>query len=419
MKSLRTTNPALCRRLRRFFHSGPRPPAPGPRADEPHLIAALPRRVAVSAAVVLIPLASCSSAREPVAKPAGEPIAVQTAAVTLTEVDDAYRASGTVRARYTAAIAAKIVASIREVRVQSGDRVKPGQVLIVLDSRDLDASLRRAEAALAEAKNALAETENAAAAARAQLDLARTTHQRFEDLLAKRSVSRQEFDESAARLRGAEAAVAMAEAKRRQVAARIEQAEAEAAAAKIALGYATLTAPFAGLVVERRADPGSLATPGTPLLVVEQEDGLRLEAALDESRLALARAGKSVPVELDGLDRTVTGRVAEIIPAVDPATRTLTVKIDLPPTPGLRAGMFGRAAFPAGKRRVLLVAAGAVMERGQIQSVYVVERDTARLRLVSLGAAYGERREVLSGLAAGEKVILNPPAALADGGRVQ
>ncbi len=177
-------------------------------------------------------------------------------------------------------------------------------------------------------------------------------------------------------------------------------------------------APFAGLVTERKADPGSLATPGAPLLTLEREGNLRLEASIDESRLGLARIGESVAVEIDGLNRTVSGRVGEIVPSVDPATRTFTAKIDLPGLPGLRAGMFGRAAFAAGTREALLVPQSAVLERGQIRSVHVVEGDTARLRLVTLGEARGNLYEILSGLTAGERIIVAPPPMLADGGRV-
>lgn len=375
-------------------------------------------RTPTTVALLLI-LAACSSDRPPASKPAAEPVAVETAAAAVESITTVYRASGTVRARYTAAVAAKIVSAIREVRVQAGDRVQAGQTLIQLDDRDLAAGLRRAEAGRAEAQNAQAEAENAILAARAQVDLARATHRRFEDLLAKQSVSQQEFDESAARLRGAEAALEMAQARQRQVGSKIEQAQEEAAAAKIALGYATLTAPFAGLVTERRADPGSLATPGAPLLLIEQEGGLRLEASLDESRLALARMGQSVEVEIDGLGRTLRGRVGEILPSVDAASRTATVKIDLPAAAGLRAGMFGRALFPAGTRQAVLVPDKAVVERGQIQSVYVVEGGMARLRLVTLGETHEEHREVLSGLKGGERLVLSPPSSLADGGRVR
>jgi RND family efflux transporter MFP subunit len=344
--------------------------------------------------------------------------AVQVETVSVSSIADNYRASGTVRARQIAAMAAKITANILEVRVHAGDHVQAGQTLILLDRRDLEANLRLAEAARTEAESAITETENAITSARASVELARVTHKRFQDLLAKASVSQQEFDESNARLRNAEAALEIAVAKRRQVEARRSQGEAEVAAARVALGYATIAAPFDGLVTERKADPGSLATPGAPLLTVERDGNLRLEASLDESRLGLAQIGDSVDVEIDGLNRTVSGRVGEIVPSVDSATRTLTAKIDLPALPGLRTGMFGRAAFAAGKREALLVSQSAVLERGQIRCVHVVEGDTARLRLVTLGETRGDLREVLSGLTAGEKIIVAPPPLLADGGRV-
>jgi RND family efflux transporter MFP subunit len=338
--------------------------------------------------------------------------------VTVSSIANIYRASGTVRAHQTASIGAKIAATIVDVLVHEGDHVQAGQTLVVLDRRDLEANLRRAEASGAESENAVTEAENAILSARASVDLARTTHKRFQDLLAKASISQQESDESQARLRSSEAALEMAISRRRQVEARRSQAEAEIAAAHVALGYATLAAPFPGLVSQRKADPGSLATPGTPILAVQREGGLRLEVSIDESRAALARIGETVAVEIEGLNRTVSGRVEEIVPSVDPATRTLTAKIDLPDLPGLRAGMFGRAAFAAGKREAVLVLQSAVIERGQIRSIYVVEADTARLRFVTLGDARGDRREILSGLTAGERFIVSPPPLLSDNSRV-
>jgi multidrug efflux pump subunit AcrA (membrane-fusion protein) len=344
--------------------------------------------------------------------------AEQIETVTPLPIVDTYRASGTVRARYNAAIAAKIAANILEIRVQAGDRVTEGQTLVLLDRANLEALLRRAEAACAEAEGAIAEAENAITAAQANLDLARVTHGRFEDLLAKASVSQQESDESQARLKSAEAALEMASSKRRQAEARRSQAEAELAAARVALSYATLPAPFAGLVTERKADPGSLATPGTPLLIVEREGNLRLETSVDETRLGLVRIGEHVAVEIDGLNRTVGGRVAEIVPSIDAATRSFIAKIDLPAVAGLRAGMFGRAAFPAQKRETLLVPHSAVLERGQVRSVYVVEKEIARLRLVTLGETRDNRREILSGLTAGEKIIVAPSPLFSDGTRM-
>ncbi len=343
---------------------------------------------------------------------------VQVETVAVSPITNIYRASGTLRARQSAAIAAKITANILEVRVHAGDHVQAGQTLILLDRRDLEAKLRLAEATRSEAENAIIETENTISSARANLELARVTHKRFQDLLSKASVSQQEFDESNTRLKSAEAALEMAISRRRQVEARRSQSEAEIAAARVALGYATLAAPFDGLVTERKADPGSLATPGTPLLTLEREGNLRLEAAIDESRLSLAQIGATVAVDIDGLDHTVSGRIGEIVPAVDSATRSFTAKIDLPALPGLRTGMFGRAAFAAGKREAVVVPQSAVLERGQIRYVHVVEGDRARLRLITQGEAAGDRLEILSGLTAGEKIVVAPPPVLADGGRV-
>ena len=371
-------------------------------------------------AILILMTTSCSPHETRVAAAsAGQRMAaVQIETLADSEIADIYQASGTVRARYSAAIAAKIAANILEVRVQTGDHVQPGQTLIVLDRRDFEANVRRSEAARAETESSIDETESAITAARANLDLARVTHKRFQDLLVNASVSQQEFDESQARLRSAEATLEMAASKHRQIEARRTQSEAEIAGARVALGYATLTAPFAALVTERKADPGTLATPGATLLTLEREGNPRLEVSIDESRLRLVRSGESVVIEIDGLNRTDTGRVAEVVPSVDAATRSFTVKIDLPALPGVRSGMFGRAGFAAGKRDALLIPQSAIVERGQTRFVYVVEDDTARLRFVTLGDARDGYREVLSGLTAGERIIIKPAPLLADGARV-
>lgn len=372
--------------------------------------------------VILIPMtAACTRPPAPLAATTTAALTAssgQVETLAVSPIVDSYRASGTVRARETAAVAAKIVAEILDVRVKSGDRVEAGQPLIVLDRRDLEANLRRVEAARTESENVAAETENAIAAAKANLDLARVTHKRFEGLLMEAAVSQQEFDESLARLKNAEAALEMAASRRRQAEARRSQTEAELAAQRVALDYATLAAPFPGLVIERKADPGSLATPGMPLLILEREGFLRLETSIDESRLNLIRIGEEVAVEIDGLNRTFNGRVAEITPSIDPFTRSFIAKINLPAVPELRAGMFGRASFNGVKREALMVPDTAILERGQIRSVYVMEQDVARLRLVTVGDAHHKRREILSGLTTGEKIVVSPPPLLSDGSRL-
>jgi multidrug efflux pump subunit AcrA (membrane-fusion protein) len=307
----------------------------------------------------------------------------------------------------------------RQVGFGLGDRVRQGQLLVELDSRDLDAQLRQAQEARLAAKEALPEADSAIASAKAGLELAQITHQRMEDLYKKASVSLQELDESSARLKSAQAAYEMAAARRRQVAARAAQAEAAVEAAVIMQGYSRVLAPFDGVVTDKRVEPGNLATPGAPLAVVERDGEYRLEASVDESRLRQTRAGQEVSVVLDALGEKVAARVSEVVPVVDAASRSGTVRINLAPMPQLRSGLFGRALFSEGKRSVLAVPGTAVREQGQLRMVFVVRDGVARTRMVSLGDAREGWVEALSGLDAGEKVVLSVPPGLADGARVE
>jgi RND family efflux transporter MFP subunit len=241
----------------------------------------------------------------------------------------------------------------------------------------------------------------------------------MQELFDKKSISNQEFDESTARRKAAEAGYEMAAAKGAQVRAKIAQAEQEVQAAGIMRTYAEIRAPFAGVVTARAAEPGSMASPGAPLVTIEREGGYRLEAAVEESRVKSIHAGQPVSVSLEALDRTVDARVSEIVPAVDAASRAYTVKIDLPALAELRSGMFGRAVFSSGARSVLAVPAAAVAERGQLQSVMVADSGSAHTRLVSIGQKSGDKVEVLSGLSVGEKAICPLPPGLADGARVE
>jgi RND family efflux transporter MFP subunit len=287
-----------------------------------------------------------------------------------------------------------------------------------LDARDLDAALRRAEAGRAEVESALPEVEHAIAAAKANLDLAQTTFKRMEELAAKKSISNQEFDEASARLKSAQANYEVARSKRAQVTSRMATVEQEIRAAGIMRDYSKLAAPFSGVVISRTVEPGNLATPGSPLLTLEQDGVYRLEASVDESKLASVRVGQPVEAVLDS-DRRLNSRVSEIVPSVDAASRTYIVKLDLTATPQLRTGMFGRAIFPLGMQKVVALPKAALAERGQLQSVFVVEDGVAHTRLVTTGRRSGGSAEVLSGLNAGEKVVLPVPAGLRDGAKVE
>ena len=367
----------------------------------------------------LLVLAGCGSEPRRSEAPASAPVTVQTVAAAAEQWPAGYEAVGTVRARTAAALSSKVMAYVREVRVQAGDRVREGDLLVTLDARDLDANYQRAEAGRDEARSAQAEADQGLAAAKAQLDLAKVTFSRMQELYDKKSISNQEYDEATARRKSAEAAYEMAAAKGAQVRARIAQAEQEVRAAGVMRGYAEIRAPFAGVVTAKTAEPGSMATPGMPLLTLERDGAYRLEAAVEESRVKSIHTGQPVSVNLEALDRTLDARVTEIVPAVDAASRAYTVKIDLPAVAQLRSGMFGRAVFAAGTRDVVAVPSAAVAVRGQLQSVMVVDGGMAHTRLITVGQKSGDRLEVLSGLSAGEHVVSPLPPGLADGARVE
>jgi RND family efflux transporter MFP subunit len=374
------------------------------------------RRFAFVTAVLA--LAGCSKEaprREPTPVLAAKPVAVQVATVASESWPGVYEATGTVRARTVATIASKVMGYVQQVNAREGDHVKAGQLLVVVETRDLDASYRKAEIGRAEVQASIPEADYAVAGAKANLELAQVTFKRVEDLAGKKSVTSQEFDEASARVKAAQANYEMARARRAQIESRMAQAEQEIRSAAVARDYAKITAPFAGIVTAKNVEAGNLATPGAPLLTIEQEGAYRLEAAVDESKVPGVRPGQMVEVTLDAVSRKAIGRVAEVVPSVDASSRAYTVKLDLPPMAEVRSGMFGRASFPQSARTVLTVPSAAVIERGQVQQVLVAENGTARARLVTLGQRGKASVEVLSGLNAGEKVVAPVSPDLVDG----
>jgi RND family efflux transporter MFP subunit len=376
-------------------------------------------KIALAGLIVVAAIGVGCGSNHPTEANSAVPVAVRTITAAPAAWPNLYEAVGTVRARSAAVISSKVMGYVREVRVAVGDRVRAGQTLVVLDSRDLDAGTRQAEAARNEARSALPEADNAIAGAKAGLDLAKATHRRMKQLLDQDSISNQEFDEATARLNQAQAGYEMAVSKRSQLESKITQAEEGFASAQVMRSYAQLSAPFAGTVTQKSVDQGALAAPGAPLLTLEREGDYRLEASVEESKLQSIHLGQPVTVVFDAVERPVAGRVSEVVPAVDSASRSFTVKIDLPSTPQLRSGLFGRAQFSFGTRPVTAVPLAAANEHGQLTSIFVAEGGHARARFVTLGQRAGDKVEVLSGLEAGEKVVFPVPAGLADGAAVE
>lgn len=366
-------------------------------------------------------LVSCGGGKHAEKAPARTetPVAVTGVAIRTSDWAESFEATGTVRARTTTMVAARMMGSVLQVSADTGDRVSAGQTLVTIDGRELDAARRQAEAAVSEARSGIPEAESAIASAKAQLELTEVTAKRMSDLLSKRSVSQQEFDEASARVRVAKSAVEMAQARRRQLDSKIQQAEEAVQRVKVSEGYTAVNAPFSGRVIARKVEPGTMATPGTPLFEIERDGAYRFEAKVEESRIALVKRGAAVPVRIDAIEMPLTGRVAEIVPASDEASHSFTAKIDLPAHTMLRTGLFGRAEFATGSRQAITVPTGAISWQGQLAFLAVADQGIARLRIVKTGATRDGRVEILAGLAGGEILIHPRPPALADGARIE
>lgn len=306
-------------------------------------------------------------------------------------VPERFEVSGTVKAKKYAPIAARISGTVSVVHAKEGDRVRQGSLLMTIDARE----------ALAGAAGA----EHATAEALARKKLADVTYERFSRLFEEQAVTRQELDTRRAERDMADRALARAR-------------EASRAASAVA-GYTRITAPISGVVTSKSVDPGATVFPGMPLMTVEEEGQYRLEVAVPESLLGRVSAGASVPVVLDGGADNAVGRVVEIVPKVDPVSRTFPVKLDIPST-GALSGRFGRAMLPVGEKRGILVPKTAVVERGQLTFVWTVDNgNIARMRLVKPGTSQGVRIEILAGLSAGERIVVGGVEKVTDGAKVE
>ncbi len=280
---------------------------------------------------------------------------------------------GTVRPKLSAAIEAKVSGRIEAMLVVPGQTVTNGELLVRLDAHEIQAQLDQAVAARQQAES---------------------DFKRASDLMAQKILSQSEFDNAQSKFRIAVAA------------------EAEA---KTMLGYTEIVAPFAGVVTRKLADVGDLAAPGKTLLQMENPATLRLEADVPAALIGNVKLGDHLKVRIASVANETAGTVAEMSPAADPNSRTFLVKLDLPDVPGLRSGQFGRVAVPVGEVSAIRVPVSAVIQRGQMELVFVAANNHAQLRLVKTGARVGDEVEVVSGLDSGEQIVTEGAAALTDG----
>lgn len=302
---------------------------------------------------------------------------VQVAAVETGRHPSTEEVAGTVRSRHRASIEAKTSGRIERLEVAPGQSVKAGDLLVQLDAREIQSRLDQALA---------------------QRDQAEQDLKRYTTLLKESAVTRAEFEAVQTRRRVAQGAV--------------EEAETF-------LGYTKITAPFDGVITRKMAEVGDLASPGRALLEMEDLAHLRFEIDIPEAVVGNMKIGDHLPVDMPAAGLQTNAVVAEMAPAASPLSRTYLVKLDLPPSEKLRSGQFGRARVPIGESSIPTVPASAVVKRGQLEQIYVVENGKARLRIVKTGKTWGDTVELLAGAETGEKVVINSPALLRDGQPVE
>ena len=284
---------------------------------------------------------------------------------------------GTIRAKLHATLEAKLNGRIEKLPVALGDKVSKGQLIAKLDAAEITAKLDQAKASL---------------------DQAERDWKRVSDLFEQSGVSRSEYDAAQSRLLIAKGAVAEATAMN---------------------SYVEIAAPFDGVVTRKWADVGDLAAPGKPIIEIEDPSALQLEADVPEMVASQIQRGATLVVRVDSVSGDLSGVITEIAPTADPLSRTFRVKLDLPQAPGLMSGQFARLVVPLGENRSLRVPASAVLQRGQLEIVFVAEQQRARLHLVKTGKRVGNEVEILSGLDEGDSVVTDHVALLTDGQPVE
>jgi len=351
----------------------------------------LPPRPLLLAMAMAIALMGCGS-HEETQQDAGpaRAMAAQVQTVALSGQAALHQAPASVVAEQQAQVASRLMGYIRSIDVEEGQQVRQGQRLFSIDPVDIQGQVEQARASLQQAEDA-------------QKD-AKLEFERFSALLKEEAVTRQQFEKMKLQYDIANS--------------RVTQAKAGLNSAGHQLSYATVTAPFSGVVTRKLAEAGNLATPGQPVLTLENPRNLQILTHIPEAVFKTLKLGTPVMVEVDGQPAPIQARVAQLSPAADPVSRLFQVKLDTA-APGLKSGLFARALFPEGERQVLAVPQSALVVRAGIEGVFVVNpAGLAEFRMIRKGAAYQGHVEIQAGLNPGERIVTEGAQRLESGDKI-
>ena len=329
-----------------------------------------------------------------------------TATAQIKSITECYEAIGTVRPRTETKIDAQVSGKVLRVRVKPGDAVSKGGTLVILDDREFISRLDGARQGLRSSQSAREEARQQVNAAKAAFVKAELQYKRIQKLFADNVTTSKEVEHAEAEFLLGQAKFRQAEEGLQGAEADVRQAQERVEEAMITLGYTVIKAPEDAEVVQRLIEPGDLAMPGKPLLIIQTAGPMRLEAYVREGLISLVRPNTELIVRIDSLEKTVNGMVEEVVPSADPKTRTFLVKVGLPEVIGIYPGMYGRLLVPAGTRQAVLVPTEAVRRVGQLETVMVKEDQGWQTYYVKTGRTHDHLIEVLSGLRGTETVAL-------------
>jgi len=321
-------------------------------------------------------------------------------------ITEFYEAVGTVRPRQEISVESQVQGRIVEVLVGPGDTVKEGDRLVVLDNREFRARLDSAKQMIVSARARKEQALQAVKAAEAAFTQAEAAHKRVQTYYKAEAATRQQLEEAESVFQQAGAGVKQALDGLKAAESGIRQAEKGVEEARIVQNYTEIRSNAAGEVAKRLVEPGDMAFPGKPLVVLQTRGTLRLEALLPEGLIDRVEMGKELDVNLDALKRKLKGRVTEMVPFADPSTRSFLVKVDLPAEKGLYPGMFGRLLVPVGKISLVWIPEKALRRVGQLEMVTARMGNDWTKIYVTTGKSFDGRLEILSGLNGGDEIAV-------------
>ncbi len=323
------------------------------------------------------------------------------------EITQMYEAVGTIRPLTESVIESQISAQVLKVFYVPGMSVKEGDPLIDLDARRLSSQLNQAQEGLAIAKKHLSQAYKSIDETKAMLDQNLATYNRSKKLFESGVVSSQRLDIDKSAYLQSKARLEKSKESEHAARAAIRKAQQVVKEARIAKGFTKILSPANGVVVKRMIDPGDLAVPGKPLLIIQTSGSLRIEANVREGLISRVSIGNEYQVDIKSIEKTIVSKVEEIVPYADPATRTFLIKAALPEIKGIYPGMFGKLLIPVDKHQTLLIPQGAVKLVGQLELVYVKKSGAWQSVYVKTGKKFGNKIEVLSGLKGDETIGYN------------